>query len=126
MTHTNNNPQDMPYHERKALEMRYERSHLLIQLRELGAMAIEIDYDGYDDSGSVDSFTITPSDIFLSDSTDQQLRNFGFEFALACNPGFEVDCGASGTLYWNLLSDTIENHHLDNGEERELEVRGGL
>ncbi len=127
MTQLNNDQQPyVPSYALKERELNLSRANLLTQLRDLGTQTIEMEYDGYDDSGSVEFVDIMPSHIFLSENTDECLRKFGFDFVLACHPGFEIDCGASGTVHWNLSNDTIEIQHQDNGEDRDVEICGGL
>lgn len=96
----------------RAQEARDEtRAALLADLRTLGATLIEVDYEGYGDSGNVESVTVTPAMITLTTELNRRLEDFGWDFAYALSPGFENNEGGYGTLTWDVEADKINVSH---------------
>ncbi len=98
--------------QQKAAEERVKtRANLLVELRALGITLIEIQYEGYGDSGNVEDVTPTPATIKLAEDLVQRVESFGWDFAYALNPGFENNEGGYGSLEWNLETDKINVCH---------------
>jgi hypothetical protein len=102
------------------------RAELLEALRALGVCSVDIDYEGYDDDGSVSQTVITPCDIVLENDLEHRLENFAFDFAYDLNPGFEIDGGASGHLNWDLNADSIDVQHHQCYQEYVTTLHEGL
>lgn len=96
---------------RDAEERVQTRANLLAELRALGITLIEIQYDGYGDSGNVEDVTPTPATIKLAYDLNERIETFGWDFAYALNPGFENNEGGYGSLEWNLETDKINVSH---------------
>ncbi len=98
--------------QQKAAEERVQtRANLLVELRALGVTLIEIQYEGYGDSGNVEDVTPTPATIKLAYDLNLRAETFGWDFAYALNPGFENNEGGYGSLEWNLETDKINVSH---------------
>jgi hypothetical protein len=102
--------------ERERQEQCEERARLLAQLRALGAIELEAEYDGYGDSGNVEAITTVP-DLPKAD-TIPGLADFLWSVAYAEHPGFENNEGGGGTVTWDLTADRIDLDHFDNVVER--------
>ena len=99
------------------------RAALAADLRRAGVTEALVYYEGYSDSGNVEGYRLTPSDISLCDDLYDRLENFCWDFAYSYNPGFEIDCGGGGTLEWDLQRDKINLSYCDYGyEEAEPEL----
>ena len=96
---------------RDAEERVQTRANLLVELRALGVSLIEIQYEGYGDSGNVKDVTPTPTTIKLAYDLNLRVETFGWDFAYALNPGFENNEGGYGSLEWNLEADKINVCH---------------
>lgn len=96
---------------RDAEERAKTRANLLVELRALGVTLIEIQYEGYGDSGNVEDVTLTPATLKLAHDLNLRIETFGWDFAYALNPGFENNEGGYGSLEWNLEADKINVCH---------------
>ena len=96
---------------RDAEERAKTRANLLVELRALGVTLIEIQYEGYGDSGNVEDVTLTPATLKLAHDLNLRIETFGWDFAYALNPGFENNEGGYGSLEWNLETDKINVSH---------------
>ena len=89
--------------QRRAAEQRVEtRATLLSELRTLGVTNIEVQYEGYGDSGNVEDVVVTPDAITLTEELRRRVEDFGWDFAYALSPGFENNEGGYGELTWVL------------------------
>ena len=104
-------------HDQADAQLKATRADLLADLRFLGITQIKMDYEGYDDSGNVEYVCFTPSTVRISDALLRRVENFGWDFAYSFHPGFEIDCGGSGSLDWNLETDSIDVSHCEHDEE---------
>ncbi|MFG6531567.1 MULTISPECIES: hypothetical protein [unclassified Sulfitobacter] len=99
------------------------RAALATDLRRAGVTEARVYYEGYSDSGNIEGYHLTPSDISLCDDLHDRLENFCWDFAYSYNPGFEIDCGGGGELEWDLQRDKIDLSYCDYGyEEAEPEL----
>lgn len=89
------------------------RETLLPMLRAAGCTCVEVEYDGYGDSGNVESVTFTPENLALPEALQDQVSNFGWQFAYSRHPGFENNDGGFGTLTWDVAQDSISLTHND-------------
>jgi len=96
---------------RDAEERVKTRANLLVELRALGVILIEIQYEGYGDAGNVEDATPAPSTIKLAYDLNLRVETFGWDFAYALNPGFENNEGGYGSLEWNIETDKINVCH---------------
>ena len=98
--------------QKKAEAARVEtRAALLTELRALGVALLEVQYEGYGDSGNVEDVTPTPTEIKLDTDLNRRVEDFAWDFAYALNPGFENNEGGYGSLEWNLQNDKITISH---------------
>ena len=98
--------------QRRAAEQRAEtRAALLSELRALGVTSIEVQYEGYGDSGNIEDVVVTPDTISLSEELRRRVEDFGWDFAYALCPGFENNEGGYGELTWVLATDNIDVSH---------------
>ncbi|KZY50043.1 hypothetical protein A3734_21380, partial [Sulfitobacter sp. HI0054] len=82
MTQVNDFYAQMLDSQRRAAEQRVEtRAALLSDLRALGVASIEVEYEGYGDSGNVEDVVVTPDTITLTDELRRRVEDFGWDFA---------------------------------------------
>lgn len=112
MTHATDFYAQMLEAQKRAGEERVEtRAALLSELRVLGVTSIEVQYEGYGDSGNVEDVVVTPDTITLTEELRRHVEDFGWDFAYALNPGFENNEGGYGELTWALEADKIDVSH---------------
>jgi len=100
--------------QRHAAEQRVQtRAALLTELRALGVRSIEVQYEGYGDSGNVEDVVVTPDTIALTEDLRRRVEDFGWDFAYALSPGFEDNEGGYGTLTWDVTADSITLDQAD-------------
>ena len=100
--------------QRLAAEQRVEtRAALLSELRAIGVTSIEVQYEGYGDSGNVEDVTVQPVGIALPDELCTKVGDFAWSVAYHQHPGFENNEGGYGTLPWNIAADSITLDHAD-------------
>ena len=98
--------------QKKAEAARVEtRTALFMELRALGVTLLEVQYEGYGDSGNVEDVTPSPLAIKLESEVNRRVEDFAWDFAYALNPGFENNEGGYGSLEWNLETDKITISH---------------
>ena len=113
--------------QRRAAEQRVEtRASLLCQLRALGVRSIEVQYEGYGDSGNVEDVVVTPDTITLTEELRCRVEDFGWDFAYALSPGFENNEGGYGELTWSLEADKIDVSHSNRYIETNTTEHEGL
>jgi hypothetical protein len=112
MTQVNDFYAQMLEAQQRAGEQRGEtRATLLAELRALGVTNIEVQYEGYGDSGNVEDVVVTPGTITLTEELRRRVEDFGWDFAYALSPGFENNEGGYGELTWALVTDKIDVSH---------------
>ena len=112
MTQVNDFYAQMLEAQQRAAEQRVEtRAALLVELRAIGVTSIEVQYEGYGDSGNVEDVSVTPDTITLSEEMRRRVEDFGWDFAYALSPGFENNEGGYGELTWVLATDNIDVSH---------------
>ena len=112
MTQATNFYAQMLGSQRRAAEQRVEtRAALLTELRALGVTSIEVQYEGYGDSGNVEDVVVAPDTVTLTDELRRGVEDFGWDFAYALSPGFENNEGGYGELTWSLEADKIVVSH---------------
>ena len=100
--------------QRRAAEQRVEtRATLLSELRTLGVTNIEVQYEGYGDSGNVEDVVVNPDTITLTEDLRRRIEDFGWDFAYALSPGFENNEGGYGELTWAIQADQFDVSHSD-------------
>lgn len=113
--------------QRRAAEQRAEtRAALLSELRALGVTSIEVQYEGYGDSGNVEDVVVTPDAITLTEELRRRVEDFGWDFAYALSPGFENNEGGYGELTWVLEVDKIDVSHSNRYVASETTDHEGL
>ncbi|WP_194098698.1 DUF6878 family protein [Marivivens aquimaris] len=113
--------------QRRAAEQRVEtRASLLCQLRALGVRSIEVQYEGYGDSGNVEDVVVAPDTVTLTDELRRRVEDFGWDFAYALSPGFENNEGGYGELTWALEADKIDVSHSNRYIETNTTEHEGL
>ena len=113
--------------QRRAAEQRVEtRATLLSELRTLGVTNIEVQYEGYGDSGNVEDVVVTPDTIILTEDLRRRAEDFGWDFAYALCPGFENNEGGYGELTWSLETDKIDVSHSNRYIETNTTEHEGL
>jgi hypothetical protein len=95
-------------------------------MRALGVTRIEIQYEGYGDSGNVEDVTPIPATVKLAHGLNQRVETFGWDFAYALNPGFENNEGGYGSFEWNLETDKINVSHSNRYVESDTTDYEGL
>lgn len=112
---------------KRAAEQRVEtRAALLVELRALGVTSIEMQYEGYDDSGNVEEVLVSPDTITLTEEMRRRVEDFGWDFAYALSPGFENNEGGYGELTWALATDKIDVSHSNRYIETNTTEHEGL
>ena len=111
---------------RAAEERAITRTALLTELRALGVTKIEVQYEGYGDSGNVEDVSVTPDTITLSEEMRRRVEDFGWDFAYALSPGFENNEGGYGELTWALETDKIDVSHSNRYIEANTTEHEGL
>jgi hypothetical protein len=113
--------------QRRAAEQRVEtRAALLTELRGLGVTGIDVQYEGYGDSGNVEEVTVTPGTVTLTEELRRQVEDFGWDFAYSLSPGFENNEGGYGELAWALETDKIDVSHSNRYIETNTTEHEGL
>ena len=113
--------------QRRAAEQRVEtRAALLSELRALGVRSIEVQYEGYGDSGNVEDVVVTPDTITLTEELRCRVEDFGWDFAYALSPGFENNEGGYGEMTWSLEADKIDVSHSNRYIETNTTEHEGL
>ena len=111
----------------RAAEQRVEiRAALLSELRAIGVTSIEVQYEGYGDSGNVENVVVTPDTIAFSEELRRRVEDFGWDFAYALSPGFENNEGGYGELTWALEADKINVTHSNRYIETKTTEHEGL
>ncbi|KMK63856.1 DUF6878 family protein [Puniceibacterium sp. IMCC21224] len=127
MTQANDFFAQMLDSQRRASEQRVEtRAALLTELRALGVTSIELQYEGYGDSGNVEEVVVTPDTVTLTDELRRRVEDFGWDFAYALSPGFENNEGGYGALTWALEADRIDVSHSNRYIETDTTEHEGL
>jgi uncharacterized protein DUF6878 len=112
---------------KRAVEQRVEtRAALLVELRALGVTSIEMQYEGYGDSGNVEEVLVSPDTITLTEEIRRRVEDFGWDFAYALSPGFENNEGGCGELTWALATDKIDVSHSNRYIETNTTEHEGL
>ena len=113
--------------QKRAAEQRVEtRAALLFELRALGVTSIEVQYEGYGDSGNVEDVVVTPDAITLTEELRRRVEDFGWDFAYALSPGFENNEGGYGELTWVLETDKIDVSHSNRYIETKTTEHEGI
>ena len=113
--------------QRRAAEQRVEtRAALLTELSALGVTSIEVQYEGYGDSGNVEDVVVAPDTVTLTDELRRRVEDFGWDFAYALSPGFENNEGGFGELTWALEADKIDVRHSNRYIETDTTEHEGL
>lgn len=127
MTEVNDFYAQMLESQRRAAEQRVEtRAALLSELRALGVTRIEVQYEGYGDSGNVEDVLVSPDTITLTEEMRRRVEDFGWDFAYALSPGFENNEGGYGELTWALATDKIDVSHSNRYIETNTTEHEGL
>jgi len=127
MTQVNDFYAQMLDSQRRAAEQRVEtREALLVELRTLNVTSIEVQYEGYGDSGNVEDVVVTPDAITLTEEMRRRVEDFGWDFAYALSPGFENNEGGYGELTWALEADKIDVSHSNRYIETNTTEHEGL
>lgn len=87
------------------------RASCLAHLRRLGVERVEADYSGHADSGSVDDIRLEPEPATMPEGLPARLDELVWRTAYLVSPGFEINDGGSGTLYWRIGDDDITIDH---------------
>ena len=113
--------------QRHAAEQRVQtRVALLSELRAIGVTSIEVQYEGYGDSGNVEDVVVSPDTITLPEALRRQVEDFGWDFAYALSPGFENNEGGYGELTWAIEADKIDVSHSNRYIETDTTEHEGL
>ncbi len=101
----------------EAERLKVVRAALLAELRARGVEEVEAFYDGYGDSGNVNSVAGRPESAGIGD-IETRLMDFVWDVAYGLHPGFETNDGAEGSFTWNVAEDRIDVDHADFYTER--------
>lgn len=127
MTQANDFYAQMLESQRRAADQRVEtRAALLSELRALGVTSIEVQYEGYGDSGNVEDVVVMPDTIILTEELRRRVEDFGWDFAYALSPGFENNEGGYGELNWAIEADKIAVSHSNRFIETDTTEHEGL
>ena len=127
MTQVNDFYAQMLEAQQRAAEQRVvTRVALLSELRAVGVTKIEVQYEGYGDSGNVEDVVVTPDTINLTEELRRRLEDFGWDFAYALSPGFENNEGGYGELTWAIEVDKIDVSHSNRYIETNTTEHEGL
>ena len=72
--------------EEKAKNLAVTRDNLLSILNDLGVTEVTGEYDGYGDSGNVESVSVAPSSVTIDGTLDQSLASFIWDMAYQQSP----------------------------------------
>ncbi|MCD1635918.1 hypothetical protein K7H91_19330 [Martelella mediterranea] len=112
---------------RRAAEQRVEtRAALLVELCALGVTNIEVQYEGYGDSGNIEDVVVTPDTITLTEEMRRRVEDFAWDFAYLLSPGFENNEGGYGELTWSIETDKIDVSHSNRYIETNTTEHEGL
>lgn len=93
-----------PYHELSV-------QAILAELRLLGVTAVECEYYGSGDSGSLEPLSYKPDDVQIPCELDEDLiSRFNSELD-ARHPGWEIDDGSSGRIRLDVINGTLTIDH---------------
>ena len=127
MTQVNDFYAQMLEAQQRAAEQRVvTRVALLSELRAVGVTKIEVQYEGYGDSGNIEDVVVTPDTISLSEELRRRVEDFGWDFAYALSPGFENNEGGYGELTWAIEVDKIDVSHSNRYIETDTTEHEGL
>ncbi len=101
-----------------AERLKETRTNLLADLCARGVEEVEAQYDGYGDSGNVNSVAVRPKLVDIGD-IEARLMDFVWDVAYGLHPGFEINEGGEGTLTWNVTEDRIDVDHASFYTERD-------
>ena len=90
--------------------IRDARTRLLKEFRNLGIKEVYAEYDGYGDSGNIEVIQLSP-ETKLDPTLESKLTNFLWSVAYNEHPGFEINEGADGQLFWNIGKNVINLDH---------------
>ena len=127
MTQVNDFYAQMLEAQQRAAEQRVvTRVALLSELRAVGVTKIEVQYEGYGDSGNIEDVVVTPDTISLSEELRRRVEDFGWDFAYALSPGFENNEGGYGEMTWSLEADKIDVSHSNRYIETKTTEHEGI
>jgi len=103
------------------------------QLKEIGVVRVEVDYDGCGDSGQIESLhyfdvDYKPIDLsghFLHLKTDRLMDLFD-DLIEVRHAGWENNDRAFGAFVWDLTADTLSHSHSERYTECETTEHDGL
>ena len=102
------------------------------QLQAAGIDRVEILYDGFGDSGCIESITYTDGQGSAVDvagklaMTEEQLMDLFYDLTQARHPGWENNDGAYGEFHWNLKDDALKHIHNDRFTDYDTTEHEGL
>ena len=127
MTQVNDFYAQMLEAQQRAAEQRVvTRVALLSELRAVGVTKIEVQYEGYGDSGNIEDVVVTPDTISLSEELRRRVEDFGWDFAYVLSFGFENNEGGYGELTWVLETDKIDVSHSNRYIETKTTEHEGI
>jgi hypothetical protein len=103
-------------------ELQKKRTELRMQLAQRGVARVEATYSGSGDSGYInDPRLLGKEDVELlqPDRLSQDVDNFFYDLLEDRHGGWEINDGADGVFFWDIVEDTILWTHNDNFLQQE-------
>jgi hypothetical protein len=129
---TTTSPSLEDYYRDRLANIRQQLPEAARQLKEAGAVTVEIYYDGCGDSGQIESIHYFDGAYKALDLTgrvtitDEALMNLFYDLLEARHAGWENNDGASGEFDWNLVADTLKHIHNERYTQYDTTEHEGL
>lgn len=120
------------YYREKLENVRQNLPEAARQLKVTGVARVQIQYDGCDDSGQIESVMYIDREGKLIDPagqgtfTEEQLKDLFYDLIQARHAGWENNDGAFGEFEWDLAADTLNHTHHDRFTEYDTTEHEGL
>ena len=105
------------YRREKLANVRRQLPRVLTQLKNVGAVAAHISYDGCGDSGQIEDVTFADAEgkavdpYGRIDFTEDQIMDLFYDLLEVRYAGWENNDGAYGDFEWNLTDDKLLHTH---------------
>jgi len=126
-------PSLQEYYAKRLENVRQQLPEAARQLKGIGVVRVEVDYDGCGDSGQIESihyFDVDYKPIDLSGHvlqlTTDRLMDLFYDLIEVRHAGWENNDGAFGAFVWDLDRDTLSHSHSERYTECEITEHDGL
>lgn len=101
---------------------------LRARLMELGVAVVSAEYDGYADSGMIETIICRTGENVsarISAELENQLSDLFYDLLETRFPCWEDSCGAFGKFTWNLQTDALHHQHNERFEDYDTSIVDG-